>query len=204
MHKFWKQGQSKQNNLILIKNEIIYTGNLDKEDFIKLTSESKELHFLPKLFSIPFSYISKIENQEGNKFLCLHLGSESQEEIYFIEDSLKKEVFQYLRRELHKFDYIKEKTSVLKYAKAPLMAILITSVLFAWVLYLGLQIEQGFDYQLDSVRNRNSTIMGIILGLANLGSKKIAIAFLSILAICLLALKKKLNSRSESEILILK
>ena len=65
MNKIWKFKESKSNKLILIRDKTIFKGNPNENDLNRLNSETTELTFLKDLFSIPYSYIKKIENQKG-------------------------------------------------------------------------------------------------------------------------------------------
>lgn len=55
MQKFWRLKNSKQNQLIFIKDNCIYKGNPEQNDISRLTSETKDLSFLKNLYSIPYT-----------------------------------------------------------------------------------------------------------------------------------------------------
>ncbi|MEG1141447.1 MAG: hypothetical protein RSE41_03185 [Clostridia bacterium] len=102
MHKFWKLNESKSNNLILIKDKIIYKGNLENNFINKINLETTDLTFLNKLFSIPYSYIWKIENQEGKNYIKIFFGNDSEEELIIENEDIKKEIFEFLKNDLNK------------------------------------------------------------------------------------------------------
>ena len=81
MRKFWKIRDSKSNKLIFIKDQTIYKGNPKQEELNRLNSESTNLAFLESIFSIPYSYIKKIENQRGKNEIKIFYGKDSEEEL---------------------------------------------------------------------------------------------------------------------------
>ncbi|MFD2916363.1 hypothetical protein [Psychroserpens luteus] len=198
MHKFWKLSDSRSNKLIFIKDKCIYKGNPNPVELNKLNTQSSNLAFLENLLSIPYSYIKSIENQEGKNQIKIFFGKESEEELIINNENTKKEVFNFLKQDNPSFKYSSETPSVLKYAKAPLFALLFISIIFIWSLYLAIKIESGVEYEL--VRG-GASITAIILAIANLGVFKILGGFLFLLVITVFALIKRLSSRSETEFL---
>jgi hypothetical protein len=199
MHKIWKLKESKSNKVILIKDKIIYKGNPKENDLSRLISETNDFTFLQDLFSIPYSYIREIENQSGKNYIKIFFGNDSTEELYIDNETIKNEVFEFLKIDNQNLRYSTETPSVLNYAKAQLFALLSISGIFIWSLYLAFQIENGAQYEL--VGRGNPGITGIVLAIANLGSFKIISGYIILLAIIIFALTKRLKSRSETEFL---
>ena len=199
MNKIWKFKESKSNKLILIRDKTIFKGNPNENDLNRLNSETTELTFLKDLFSIPYSYIKKIENQKGKTYIKIFFGNNSEEELNIENENVKNEIFEFLKSENPKLKYTAEIPSVISYAKAQLFALLSLTIIFIWSLYLAFQIESGVEYEI--VGGGNPGITGIVLVLANLGSLKIIIGYTILLGLTILALSKRLKSRSETEIL---
>ncbi len=199
MHKIWKLKESKSNKLILIKDKTIYKGNPKNSDFDRINSETTDFSFSKDLFSIPYSYIKKIENQSGKNYIKIFFGKDSEEELYIDNERTKKEVFEYLKQDTSNLTYSSEVPSVLKYAKAQFFAFLFTTALFIWSLYLAIQIENGAEYEV--VGGGNPGITGIILAIASLGVFKNIMGYIMLLCIIIFALIKRLKSRSETEFL---
>lgn len=199
MQNYWKIRNSKSNKLIFIKDKCIYKGNPKEDVLQKLNSESSNLDFLTNLFSIPYSYIKRIENQTGKDDIKIYFGSDSEDELTIKDATVKQEVFDFLKQELPNFKYTSKMPSVLKYAKAQFFALLFTSALFVWSMYLAIQIENGAEYE---IVGRGRGIGSIVLGIANFGVFKIVVGFLILLGIIGLALANRLKSRSETEFLI--
>jgi len=199
MQKFWKINDSKSNKLIFVKDQCIYKGNPTQDELLKLTTESTHLSLLENLFSIPYAYIKSIENQNGKNEIKIFFGNDSEDELTIQDKNIKKEVFEFLKNDNPNFIYSSELPSVLKYAKAPLFALLFITALFVWTLYLAIQIESGVAYEL--VGGGGPGVTGIVLGIAGFGIFKIVVGYAILLGIILFALAKKLKSRSETEFL---
>lgn len=199
MHKFWKLNESKSNNLIFIKDQVIYKGNLESGIINKINLETTDLTFLSKLFNIPYSYIWKIENQEGKNYIKVFFGNDSEEELMIENENIKQDIFEFLKEDLNKLKYSSEMPSVIKYTKAHFFALVFTTGIFIWSLYLSLQIESGVVYEL--VGGSRPGITGIVLMLANLGSFNLIIGYLIVLGITIFTLRNRLKSRSKIEYL---
>lgn len=199
MYKIWKLKESKSNKLILIKNEIIYKGNPKESDLSCLNSETNDFSFLKDLFSIPYSYIRRIENQSGKNYIKIFFGKDSEEELYIDNENIKNEVFAFLKNDNPNFKYSTQIPSDAEYAKGQYFALLSLTGIFVWSELLAFQIENGAKYEI--VGGGSPGIVGIMLIVANLGSLKIISGYVILLGITIFALKKKLKSKSETEIL---
>lgn len=199
VQKFWKINDSKANKLIFIKDQTIYKGNPKQEELNRLNLESTNIDFLSSLFSIPYAYIKRIENQSGKNEIKIFFGNDSEEELIIKDENTKTEIFEYIKQDNPNLKYSSELPSVLKYAKAQFFALLFTTGIFLWSIYLAIQIESGVEYKL--VGGGRPGITGIVLVIAHFGVLKIVIGFIVLLAIILFALMKKIKSRSETEFL---
>ncbi|MCK0110186.1 hypothetical protein MWU58_12835 [Flavobacteriaceae bacterium S0825] len=198
MQKFWKIRDSKSNKLIYIKDKTIYKGNPKHDELNKLNSETSNLSFLENLFSIPYSYIKRIENQSGKNEIKIFFGNDSEDELIVKDKNVKQEIFDFLKTDLTNFKYSSKLPSILSYGKAQFFALLFMSGIFLWSLYLAIQIENGAEYE---IIGSGRSITGIVLFLANFGIVKNIIGYIIILLIIIISLAKRLKSRSEMEIL---
>ncbi len=198
MQKFWKISDSKSNKLIFIKEKTIYKGNPKQEELNRLNQESTNLSFLDNIFNIPYSYIKRVENQEGNNEIKIFYGSDSEDELIIDDKNTKSEVFEFLKQDIPDFKYSSELPSIFKYAKAQFFSLIFTVGIFLWAIYYAIQLENGVQYEL---RGGRPGLGAIVFGIANLGVYKITIGFIILLGIILFALTKKIKSRSEIEIL---
>ncbi|MEP1489059.1 MAG: hypothetical protein ABJK28_11580 [Algibacter sp.] len=178
MQKFWKISDSKSNKLIFIKDKTIYKGNPKQEELNKLNSESTNLDFIENLFSIPYSYIKRIENQSGKNEIKIYYGNGSEDEIIVKDKSIKHEIFEFLKIDLPNFHYVSKIPSILNYGKPQFFALLFMTGIFLWSLYLAIQIESGIEY---TIIGSGRSIIGIVLFLANFGIVKNIIGYVIIL-----------------------
>ncbi|MRX67382.1 hypothetical protein SAMN06265349_1011067 [Flavobacterium resistens] len=200
MHKIWKLKNLKSNDkVIVIKDNIIYKGNLQENELNRINSETHDFTFLKDLFSIPYAYIKQIENQDEKNYIKIFFGRDSEEIIYIDNENIKNEVFEFIKLNNPHFKYSAETPDSISYAKAQFFALLSISVIFIWSLYLALQIESGVRYEL--VGGGNPGITGIVLAIANLGSIKIITGYIILLSIGIFALLRRLKSRSEIRLL---
>ncbi|WP_426485922.1 hypothetical protein [Flavobacterium sp. 2] len=200
MHKIWKLKNLKSNDkVIVIKDNIIYKGNLQENELNRINSETHDFTFLKDLFSIPYAYIKQIENQDEKNYIKIFFGRDSEEIIYIDNENIKNEVFEFIKLNNPHFKYSAETPDSISYAKAQFFALLSISVIFIWSLYLALQIERGVRYEL--VGGGNPGITGIVLAIANFGSIKIITGYIILLSIGIFALLRRLKSRSEIRLL---
>jgi hypothetical protein len=64
------------------------------------------------------------------------------------DENTKVEVFEFLKLDNPNFKYSSEIPSILKYGKAQFFALLFTTVIFIWTLYLAIQIQSGTEYEI--------------------------------------------------------
>nr|WP_315151218.1 hypothetical protein [uncultured Flavobacterium sp.] len=199
MYKIWKLKESKSNKLILIKDKVIYKGNPKDNDLNRINSESSDLTFLKDLFSIPYSYIRRIENQNGKKSIKIFFGKDSEEELHIDNEKIKNELFEYIKIDNQNLKYSSQIPSDFEYAKGQFFALLSMTGIFFWSEILAFQIENGTRYEL--VGGGSPGITGIVLAIANLGSINILIGYVIILSIIIFSLTKKLKTKSKTECL---
>lgn len=194
--KYWFYSD---NDFIVVTDESIYVGKINKYIKSELISEFEKGDIPKDVFSIPFSYIKTIENPEEASTITIFYGSDSEEEIDINSKEVKSQVFLYLRENLSRFSYSKEKPKVFKFIKPQIFAILFSTGIFLWVFYLAGEIEKGYEYEIVGGRQGLS---GLVLGLAQFGTIKVLLGYLLVLSIAIIALRKKLDKRSLTEYLI--
>ncbi len=188
MKRNWRIENSKENKLIIIDKDCIYKGNPVKNGLTNndITTEN--------LFSIPYAYITKIENQEGKNYVKIYFGDNSEEELIVDNDAVKNEIFDCLKSEITALRYTSELPSKFSYAKAPFFALFFITAIFIWTAYLAIQIESGVEYEVVGARKEG--LVAFILGLANFGLLKIIGGYLLLLFFILIGLTRKLKTRS--------
>lgn len=195
MEKIWNIKDSKTNRVVIINQDCIYKGNPKHSELI---ISEKDTDVLNELFSLPFSYINVIENQDGGDKILIYYGSDSKEEIKIKDIELKNEIFIYLRKHIPSLVYSKSLPSLFSYAKGSLIAMLILTLLFLRTYFLAGEIEDGVVYEMIDSKKSISTIM---LVLAHVGTFKLKLGYLLVMIIVCYGLKRKIDTRSEIECL---
>ena len=198
MNKIWKPTEPKSDKLILIREGCIYKGNPSFEDLNSINEKTFNIDQVNNLFSIPYSYIKRIENQEGKGFIHIYLGKETEEQLKISNENLKNEVFDFLRKELPNLKYSSKTPSVFSYAKAQIFGILISTVIFIWSMYFAFQISNGTEYVM---RGSGIGLVGLVLLLAKFGMTKLIMGYSIIIGLGVFSFLKKLKSRTEIQVL---
>lgn len=199
MIKIWKPTEPKSDKLILIKNECIYKGNPNFEELNKISQDFSNVSEIKGLFSIPYSYIKKIENQSGKNYIKIFLSPDVEEHLNIYDERLKNEIFSFLRKELMFFKYKIEKPSFLKYTKPQLFGILLLTLIYISTMYFAIQLANGYSFELHN--SRVGGIIGMLILLAENGYLKLTLWYSIILGLVVFTLIKKNKSRSEVQTL---
>ncbi|KGL62725.1 hypothetical protein [Polaribacter sp. Hel1_85] len=195
MIKFWTFKNNKNIDIVLIDDSKIFKGKI-KFEALNNFSKQVENNKIPEgLFSIPFSYISKIENQKGKKDIKIYFSGDSEEELISKDSETKNEIFNYLREAISNMSYSKKTPSFFKYVKPQLFAIFFTTVIFIWSLYYAIQIENGVEYYLEG----RAGLLSLIFSIGLLGVVKVIILFTLLIGIGVYSMIRKNKSRSEIE-----
>jgi hypothetical protein len=151
------------------------------------------------IFNIPYSYIKSIENHIENKIIKIEYGQDSEEIIRVKEDQSKQEIFNLLKSKLSNSEHLTKTPTIFKHAKPQILAMLIMTGLFIWTLYLAIQIEMGYEYEIVGGK---AGITSIVLMLALFGVLKVILGYTFIMAIAIYSFIRKLKTRSLVEYLI--
>jgi len=192
MNKIWKPTEPGSDKLIVVKDQIIYKGNPSNEDLNSITLNSDDLETTKKIFSFPFSYIKKIENQRNKNTLKFYIGSKTEEEIKILNNTQKNEIFNFLRLEIPQLRYKSIKPTFFKYAKNQIFAILILSIIYSLTYYYAIELENKGEY---AFLRSNNSIFTLAFLLAKIGSVKLTIGYVLLLILAVYSLIKKEKSR---------
>ncbi len=192
MDKIWINKEKGDDTIIAIGNKTIYKANPKLNKITDYVSELENDTIPKDVLSIPFSYIENIQYQEGKRYVQVFFGHDSEEHIRINDLKKKLEIFKYFKENIPSTTYSFERYSAFKSGKKPMIAMFITSLLFAWTLYLAIQIEIGYQYELVG---SGRSLTGIVLVLANLGIFKVILIFGSLLGIGLFSMIRKMRNR---------
>ncbi len=199
MKKYWIQN-NKHNRLIFIKDNTVYLGSPKDINDLNLINELEKGITPKNMFNIPYSYIRKIENQEGKNIITIDFGEDSEEKLRIDNENIKKEIFELLKNELSEFGYIQKTPTIYKQAKPQIFAILILTGIFLWTLFLAIEKSKGIDYEIVGKAGINA----IVLGLAQFGTFNVIIGYILLISVVFFLLIKRVKNRSQTEYLFRK
>ena len=102
------------------------------------------------------------------------------------------EIFKYLKENIPNTIYNHEQYSAFNAGKKPLIAVAVVFILFIWTMYLVIQIQMGYEYELVG---SGISISGIVLGLASLGMVNVILIFSTLLGLGLYSMIRKMKNR---------
>ncbi|WKD85773.1 hypothetical protein KCTC32516_01119 [Polaribacter huanghezhanensis] len=197
MIKFWKITNHKNIDVIVINDNTIYKGKIKNNELSHFSKQIDNDKIPNELFSIPFSYIKRIENQEVKNFIKIYFGDASEEEFVLKKLEVKNEVFNYLKEVVPNMNYSKRTPSIFQYAKPQIFAILFTTAIFLWSLYYAILIENGVEFELIG----QAGLLLLIFSIGLLGVVKVVLLYILIIGIATYSLIRKNKTRTEIEIL---
>jgi hypothetical protein len=195
MIKFWTSKNNKNIDIVLIDDTSIYKGKIKPEDLNNFSKQVENNKVPDGLFGIPFSYITRIENQEGKKDIKVYFNSDSEEELISKNSEIKNVIFSYLKEVIPNMNYAKKTPSFFKYVKPQLFAILFTTIIFLWSLYYAIQIESGAEYVLKG----RAGLLALIFSIGLLGVVKVVLLFIFLIGVGVYSLIRKNKTRTEIE-----
>lgn len=196
-YKVWLSNARKNDRVIIVTDSDIYKGNPREDTSIYRSNINEEK--LRNLFSIPYTYIKSIENQENVNYIKIYYGNDLEEELNITDKDVKNEVFDYIKTKLPQFKYSKRLPSEFKYVKGPAFAMISVLVLFVWTMYYTVQLSNGVEYELSGGR---PGLASIVFSIANLGYFKVIIIYLVLFFLAFFSLLKRISTRTETEYLV--
>jgi len=181
--KIWISRNDNDDKLIAYYQNKIFKAN-PKTDELDITANEFRITKTPSpIFSgIPLAYIKEIRFQEEKKYIELFFNENSYEHFKISDENKKIEIFEYFSSLFPNSSVVIEKQSKLKAGKKPLYAMLTLSIIYIWALYISLNIEQGYEYEING---SSGSIAGVVLALASLGVTKLTLIFSSLILIAL-------------------
>lgn len=191
--KHWLIPQKRDSLLVLMTNKKLYKGIIKNGDKQLSTQQTINNGHIPKgLFSIPLSYIKRLQYQAESNIFEIYLSKEDNIELNIPEQETRADLFTHLQNYLKAFQYRYEEYSWFKASKKPLIALLILNLLLTWGYYVAHQIESG-------VYIREHFI--IILAIASLGTALILLIAVIINSLLLFRIIMKIKNAPKMHIL---
>lgn len=200
--KIWTSTLQGDDKIIACVNETICkaspkTGEVDNYVFELKTNQQTAKGF----FTIPFSYISAINMQEGKNYLEIIFRGDT-EHLKIQDEQTKQEVFSYFKENLKSATVVDTKETKLQAGKKPLIALVVVLIIFIWALIIAVGMEQGNEY--DVTGQHYGSVAGIILVLANLGVVRLSLIFGTLALIALYTMIKRMRNPVVKKVLIIR
>lgn len=193
MIKIWTSEERSNDRIIALVDTTLYKCNPAIEEMSNYT-QSLNMKIIPdkKTLGIPLGYIKVFRYQEGKKYIQVFFGKDSEEHFRITDDKTRKEIFMHFQQLVPNITPYTHKYTFLQAGKKPLIALLVTSLLFAWTLYLAMGMEAGNQY--DVAGQHYHSFAGVVLILANLGVGNVITIFGTLMAIALFAFITKVRN----------
>lgn len=179
--KFWTSNTKGDDKIIVYHENTLYRINPKNEDLESMIDNLNSGVFPYNTSTgIPLSYIKQINMEESKEYIEVLFGKDSSEHLR-IQDSIKRnELFEHLKSSIKGSQYKIDNYSKIRAGKKPLIAMCVVIGIFLWTYNISLGIEQGVDYRLIGSHQSLATI---VLMIASIGSKKVAMIFGSLFII---------------------
>ncbi len=200
--KIWVNDNENDDKVIAYYQGKIFKANPKDEELNIIISEFRMTKTPSSMFlGIPLDYIKEIRFQEEKKYIEVFFGASSYEHFNISDENKKIEIFDYFSSLFPNATISTEMYSKLKAGKKPLYAILILSVIFIWSLYISLNIEAGYGYELTG---SPGSMAGVVLALASLGVFKLTLIFSSLISIALISFVVKTRTSTTFRRILIK
>jgi hypothetical protein len=188
----WTSTEKKDTKIVAVKEQIIYLCNPKATEIDNYVFDLN-MNKIPQkdIMSIPFHYIKEINFYENKGLIEILFGS-STEEIFVSDPKQKEEIFNYFRENIPGLTYAVDSVSGISAAKKPLIALLVVIGLFVYSYSIANGFEHGYMYNVEG--GHYDSIGGMVLVLASMGTKKLIIVFICLLAITLYSAYKKIKN----------
>lgn len=192
--KVWKNEVEKEHNYIIFKDDTLYTLKTKPKNYLDIKAELEQGIINEKFFSLPVSYLTSAEFRIDDTCIRLYHGKDTEDEIVISNNTLREEVFEYLKLNTEYIDFKKHKPSIITRIKRPLIALCLVLGIFIYVLAIMHSLNEGAEFELRGNRPGLGTI---VLGLANLGLTTNLAIFIPLFSIAGFKFYKNLKNKSE-------
>lgn len=202
MDKIWTSREKGDDRIIASGNGMLYKANPVADKIERYVKSMKSSSVPSDVLSIPLSCIKRMCYQENKKYIQVFFGISSEEHLRINSYDRLIEIFSWFKESLPHTTYRLERYSAGKSSRKPLIAVVITSLLFAWTLYYAIRIAMGYQYELIGLGN---SIQGLVLAIASLGIYKVCLIFGTLLLIGILSvIHKRKNKPTVHEIVFMR
>ncbi|MCB0641998.1 MAG: hypothetical protein KDC44_10180, partial [Phaeodactylibacter sp.] len=182
--KYWI-GTADETRIIAINSEKIACGSPRTDKFQAFSFDLVNGKMPEGLFSIPFSYIRKIEMKDIDNKINIFFGEDAYELLTIKNESRRQEVFEVLKDLSPKLEYSTRKVGRLGAAKKPLIALAVLTPLFGLIYMMAIALENN---------ELSGSQVALLLAVASLGSQNVIKLFIGILVIILIAIIRQMSN----------
>ena len=198
MLKYWINENAGADRIIAV-NETALCKSMGSTKSIDADIVDIKNNIIPTtMFSIPFSYLKQIVADTNKDRIDIFFGQDSEEILKIKDQTLRNEIFTFLKNHIPGANYQFEKYSGLKAATKPLIAFAVMLGIFIWAADVATEVNSGGD---NSLNASGRSLSSVILVLASLGIHWLRIIFGAILTLCAFSIFVKIKNRPSKEIL---
>ncbi|WP_020568392.1 hypothetical protein [Neolewinella persica] len=180
--KYWINRTPKEHTFIVHADKKIYRLRAKPEEIIDIRQQLDKGRVNDKFMGVPESYLRYVEFQETEPVLSLHYGKETEDKILVSDLPLRREIFEYFRAHTGEHTYEAKRKTLFARIRKPGIALLVLLIFGGGVAFFIREAMQGNYY---TVEGSNPGIMGLFIGLAELGVVFNALIFLPLTGLCL-------------------
>ncbi len=185
--KYWVNRAPEEHTFIVCHAEKIYRLKTREEDIFRIRQQLEKGQLDPAFLGVPESYLRYVEFKEDEPALSLHYGKKTEDKIIVSKEKLRREIFNYLRENTQRNTHEVKQISLLKKVARPGTALLVIALLFGGVIYFLLEAQRGNYY---TVEGHNPGLLGLWIGLADLGLTTNLAIFLPLIGLALHGMAK--------------
>ncbi|MFT5997850.1 MAG: hypothetical protein ACI81P_000295 [Neolewinella sp.] len=179
--KYWINRTPKEHTFIVYAGHKIYRLLGKPEDIIDIRQQLDNGRINNDFMGVPENYLRYVEFQESEPALSLHYGKDTEDKIIVSDSKLRRKIFEYLREHASEHTYENKRRSLFERIKKPGIALLILLALGSGVFYFLWEGQQGRFY---TVEGNNPGLIGLFIGLADLGVAVNSLIFLPLIGWC--------------------
>ena len=194
LQKIWINNQPKEHTFIVFHENTLYRRSVKKDNFYQVENELKQGIISDKFFGLPIPYLRTVSFRNDSPKLAIVFNQDSEDEVEISDNSLRKEVFDYLKSHTQYQSFSQAKPSIFSRIKKPLMALFVILGIFTYVYSIIDGINQGYEYRVVG----RPGIASVVLALAHLGLVKNLLIFFPFVGLAVYRMVK--NYQDDSEI----
>ena len=145
LQKIWINNQPKEHTFIVFHENTLYRRSVKKDNFYQVENELKQGIISDKFFGLPIPYLRTVSFRNDSPKLAIVFNQDSEDEVEISDNSLRKEVFDYLKSHTQYQSFSQAKPSIFSRIKKPLMALFVILGIFTYVYSIIDGINQGYE-----------------------------------------------------------